>query len=281
MNAPEDSPSAIGRPQQGILPPPLLCARFDCLIAAPCPSDWRICVGLRGFLGHRLDDAAPELRTLLLPLFHEDSGQPAPFRLALQPPGDLPAGHHRIRMTTFGTHAERLLQWFANLLADAKGSLQHQSRAPFHTLGLADFSSAQLHFPSAPPTAFPRAESAPIALQARSPLFSKADTSALFAGGAWTRWLAIRYADLAGIPRKSLTAPPIHARQERHPENFRLALGGRRHQRTGHWFSLLFTDPAAAPWIGLLFALGIGQHTAYGAGDFQRVEVTNFANNSS
>ena len=212
---------------------------FDLLVAADCPSDWRICIGLRGHLGYRLEDGPESLADFLVPLFHQNHDLPSPFRLAFLPDPLLPQGLHRIRVFTYGNQSEILQQLLASFMANDSGILRGDQTYPFQIKAVAGFRSGCLPFPSNESDDLMERCQGPFELISTSPFFSRNSACGLFREGLWTERLAIRFADLIGIRRQELSslAPKIPAKEESISRQYRLAFGGKKRQRSG----LIFT----------------------------------------
>lgn len=238
--------------------------------------DWRACIGLRGFMGYRLDEAPKSLSELLLPVFHQEHDQPALFRLVFEN-SDAAIGHHILRILTFGPHAEIVLTWFADLLQDASGLLHNErGDVPFRVASLSETQQGELQFPDTGDTD-PIEGLSGLRLVSDSPYFSKKPVEGLFSQGHWTDLLAIRFADLSGLRRKELRhrLPHFQGNQEQHTQDYPMRFGGKVLSRTGSHFDVHFqrSDILCFRSLELLTLIGIGRHTAYGAGAFQIIPI--------
>ena len=264
-------------PRSGI--PPLASATFCAAIATPPNEafDWRICIGMRGFLGRCLDDVSESLRKKLLPVFHEHHNQPAPFRIVLEQ-SNPSEGIHRLRLVTFGSQSEWIAACFADLWRGTSGYIRSgDADIPFQTLQIEEPEYGALYLPSArnPQEA---EDSTGWELLSASPFFSRTNAEVLFTRGRWTNLLAIRFADLMGYRRDQLqeSLPAIVAPSQSESAIYGLALGGRRRAQRGHIYRALFSPAAGADTLAcleLLQCLGLGRHCAYGAGAFSLQKI--------
>ena len=255
--------------------PPLESATVPLHLTTPREQslDWRACVGLRGFLGRRMDGVPPSIKQILLPFFHEQHDTPAPFRLMLEN-SDPISGIHRIRLLTFGRNAVPILNCFIDLLNSAAGELHLPKHSlPFEVAPIETFEQGSFHLRQDDDILDVESETTSIVVSSCSPFFSKTNSGRLFSDGKWSELLAIRYADLAGVRRKSVlnTMSKISGDSEYQSKPIQLMLGGDVRTRTGYFFRVRFFQPTFSTIraIELLCQLGLGKHTAYGAGTFR------------
>lgn len=239
--------------------------------------DWHACVGLRGFMGRRLDDVHDSLRDMLLPIFHRQHEKPAPFRIVLEQ-SDPENGVHQFRFLTFGSNAKYFLTCFTDLLKGASGELHHEGRnICFNIPEIGSFDEGKLYFPGQEGAVL--ADIPPfVEVISTSPFFSKTESELLFSHGQWPELLAIRFADLAGIRRQLVCGklPQFSTKADVQFMAFRISFGGVRRTQKGFFFRARFSHPDAIVWnsLELLRCLGLGKNCAYGAGCF-RVEPRN------
>lgn len=249
--------------------------------ASPQRLAWADCIGLRGFIGWVMEQAEPQLRKILLPLFHAAHESPAPFRLLYA--GDSESSRqHCFKLISFGPEGPLFHNWLAKLLAGQEGSLRRgQQQLPFRLIDYQTEADFTAFFPNqcpaseggdADPSLAPRLDTSVFRLSTASPVFLKRNTAKHLVEGTWTQILALRFADLASIPRKSVEALapaiPIKGRCELEPTP--ISFGGRPRMRQAGWFQSepFSVNQDAFDWFKLLIRIGMGAHTAYGAGNF-------------
>lgn len=249
--------------------------------AGEVPQGWAIAAAFRGFVGHRIDTIPPPIGEALLSVFHEQHDRPAPFRMQVC---ERPERNRVIvELQLLGDTAVTLLPYLEEAIDGGDGELGLNNRAHrFAVSAIRAEPPMVLRLPQAAAHPLGSKESAflrdltafeRIRVQSASPFFSKADAETVFSSGKWTQLLAIRFADLAGIPRKSVQslAKLLPVPSEVTRMDSRISFGGSNLPRSGWQFSITLQRPSAnlLLWLRLLVLLGLGRHTAFGAGSFE------------
>ena len=242
-----------------------------------CILDWRCCIGLRGFLGYRLESLIRPVKQWLIPDFHGNHNNPAHFRLQLEE-SNSETGLHIVRVITFGPRSAAMIEAFAQVLKHTCGELKTSSGCiPFEVLETTDpeYGAILLPLPEANgEQLFPEVAQ----LSSLAPCFLKKDTPEVFSSGYWTQLLALRYADLAEQRRQKVSgrfAPIPGTVHHMRRKAYSLSMGGRPRPRTGLEYSADFI--VSEVWhfrmLELLCLIGLGKHCAYGAGAFSMRQI--------